>query len=148
MLQSGAFDYYERFATDIGIFFINKKNDQNAFKWFKRAFEMNISEATVNNLGIMYMNGIGVEKDFGKAEELFTIGIEKGFSSSYYHLAFIFLEKKQNKMALKYFKNAADKGNNHARNSYFYLLNKENNCFDAENKEFELSNPAIFIHDK
>lgn len=89
MLESGADDLFVNFATDIGIFYANQKEDQIAFNWFKMAFDMNKTKASVNNLGICFLNGIGVEKDIEKAKEIFTIGANKGDKNAICHLNFI-----------------------------------------------------------
>ena len=104
MLESGANNFYEKFSTDIGIYYINlaksfdyKKEDadlykQKAFEFFEKAYKMNKTKATINNYGICFILGIGVSKNLEKAKEIFQIGVSNGDENSKYHLDFI-LEK-------------------------------------------------------
>ena len=184
MLQSGASEYYNRFATEIGIYYANKaiqkqkeKENQNkkekanknknksevdnfrevksevdnfsevksevdnfrevgsevddvddeamAFGWFKKAFEMNKTSATINNYGVCFMTGFGVEKDWSKAMEVFKIGDDMGDARSLYHAAYIDNFDDQED-ALRLYKEAADLGNNDARSMYEFLISNDN----------------------
>ena len=73
MIKSGAEDFYEQFATDIGLFYSDKKNEkQQAFEWFEKAYQINKTKTTINNYASCFMKGIGVVKDINKAKEILT----------------------------------------------------------------------------
>ena len=130
MIESKADDYYERFATDIGIYYFNigeniKQTVNNfeyenlnefktSFKWFEKAFQMNKTHTTINNYGVCFLRGIGVSIDFEKAKEIFEIGVNENDAISMYHLAFI-LSKTNPNESLYYYKKSAELGYYHAR---------------------------------
>lgn len=147
MLESQAEDYFEQFATDIGLYFIemyeadnqqrfnsncenrieNEKLSKKAFQWFEKAFNMNKTKATINNYGICYMIGFGVSKNIEKAIEIFNIGLSKGDSNCKYHLSFIF-EKLNPELSNKYLKESAYEGNILAQRKYaikMYEIDRE-----------------------
>ena len=133
MIESEAEDYYERFATDIGIYYYNlgencKKDDnqidneiyKTSFKWFEKAFQMNKSQATINNYGVCFARGIGVSADIEKAKEIFEIGVQKNDPISMYHLGFI-LSKTNPTESLYYYKKSAQQGYQHAKKIITFL---------------------------
>ena len=145
MLESGADDYYQRYATEIGLYFIilgdekkvkskpfegnqeelfneNLFEYKEAFKWFEVAFQMIVSKTTVNNLGICFLKGIGVPKNIEKAKEIFEIGIQNNDPNSMYHMGFI-LENTNSEQSFKFYKEAAYKGHHHAQYHYACLMN-------------------------
>ena len=101
MISSGFKEFYEVFSTDIGLYYVEKYNDKlikeneeenysrKAFEFFKKAYENNKTQATINNYGICFMIGFGVEIDMKKATEIFNEGSKFGYSISRYHLSFI-----------------------------------------------------------
>lgn len=113
ILESGAKDYYNRFATDIGIYYchLSETNQckEEAFKWFEIAYEMKKTNATVNNYGLCFLLGIHVDQNIEKAKEIFIDGANKGFVSSMYHLAFIY-EKTDKQKSHDYYRKAANQG--------------------------------------
>lgn len=139
MIESEAEDYYKRFATDIGIYYYNlgencQKDDnqidneihKTSFKWFEKAFQMNKSQATINNYGVCFARGIGVSADIEKAKEIFEIGVQKNDPISMYHLGFI-LSKTNPTESLYYYKKSAQQGYQHAKKIITFL--DENNNF-------------------
>lgn len=80
--------------TDIGIYYSklyeetkDKKYEYQAFEFFEKAFNVKETKATINNYGICFLKGFGVQKDVHKAKEIFkNIKV-------IYHLAFIVLHK-------------------------------------------------------
>ena len=96
-----------------------------AFGWFKKAFEMNKTSATINNYGVCFMTGFGVEKNWSKAMEVFKIGADMGDARSLYHAAYIDNFDDQED-ALRLYKKAADLGNNDARSMYEFLISNDN----------------------
>lgn len=62
---------------------------EKAIDFFEKAYKINKTKTTINNLGICYMKGIGVSEDLEKAKEIFTLGVSKGDSNSKYHLDYI-----------------------------------------------------------
>lgn len=96
MLESGADDFNEIFSTDIGIYYINKIEEEKekekkeemrrkAFECFEKAFNANQTRATINNYGLCFMLGIGTEKNMKKAKEIFLIGLSKRFKFDVSH---------------------------------------------------------------
>ena len=69
-----AIKYYESAAADghiesmnaLGMVFSLRKEYEQAAEWFKKASERGYTRA-LNNLGICYEEGLGVDKDFDEA---------------------------------------------------------------------------------
>lgn len=95
MLNSNAVNFYEIFSTDFGIYFFNNGEEEKAFSWFKKAFNIKHTKATINNLGICFMKGIGVHKNVNKAKQIFQLGVSINDKNSMYHLNFILEENDQ-----------------------------------------------------
>lgn len=126
ILESEVSDFYERFATDIGLYFIDLSKEKvdekeecenEAFKWFEKAFNIQKTNATINNYGICFLKGIGVKKNIEKAIEIFTYGISQNNPNSLYHLAFIY-EEIDPKKSLELYKKSSELGNMDARARY------------------------------
>jgi serine/threonine protein kinase/TPR repeat protein len=60
---------------------LRKMVPEESFQWFNRAGEAGDPEGMVQ-AGLLYSNGLGVEKDLAKAVELFTKAAEKGHVSA------------------------------------------------------------------
>jgi TPR repeat protein len=84
-----------------------------AISWYTKSAEQGNSKAQVN-LGFMYLNGIGVEKDSGKAAKLFSAASEKDDAKAQYYFGQAYLhgdgiEKNENK-SFVLFKKSAEQG--------------------------------------
>ncbi|KAK8842041.1 Protein Aster-C [Tritrichomonas musculus] len=140
MLSSKAEDYYDRFATDIALYYYKHARDEHsAFKWFTKAYENSKTSASINNLGLCYLSGIGTAKNIEKAKEIFNVGIEKDDIYSIYHLAFILELKDDHKKALELYKDAADKGNVNAQAYYAYLLHRDDKNSENSRLYFKIA---------
>ena len=96
MLESGAEDYYKKFSTEITLYFLRVVGDnEQAFKWFEKAFDLSKTKASINNYALCFLNGIGVIKNIEKTKEIFKIGSDQGDSNCKYHLNFILEEEKK-----------------------------------------------------
>ena len=73
------------------LFFNERKEYEQAIEWFKKASERGYTRA-INNLGICYEFGYGVERDFDEALRLYTEGANKGHVHSMYNLAFLYMQ--------------------------------------------------------
>lgn len=128
MLDSDAEDFYQRYSTDIALYFIGKDDKETAFKWFERAYSINKTNASVNNIGICYMRGIGIEKDANKALQIFTSNGQIGEPLSTYYRACIAessgLENSEEE-SLRLFKEAAENGSVEAQSHYAYLMREK-----------------------
>lgn len=124
IIESGADDFIEHFATDIGNYYSKSGDKKEGFKWYENAFKKNITEATVNNYGLCFLIGTGTNKNTHKAKEIFSIGVRKSFPSSLYHMAFIALDENDLDTAMQYFKHAADLGHICARDNYNNLMKR------------------------
>ncbi|MDR1954462.1 MAG: sel1 repeat family protein [Candidatus Methanoplasma sp.] len=91
---------------------------KTAVEYSKKGVEAGISDAQLF-LGIAYMDGIEVDRDYIKAAELFRLAARKGNSEARNTLAFIYQEglgvEKDEEKAFKLYKNAASAGNINAQ---------------------------------
>ncbi len=90
-----------------------------AFEYYQMAAKQN-DPIALNNLGSLYFNGIGVEKDNKTALALFKKAADLGNDNAATNLAFIYLkggvkDPVRNKIAMDLFKKAAQSGNNVAK---------------------------------
>lgn len=168
MLESGADDLYQLFATEIGIYYYELANEsqsksdnenngfcfeKNAFEWFEKAYLMKKTSASINNYGICFLKGIFVKKDVRKALEIFSEGARRVDPNSMYHLAFL-LEQINSQKSLHYYQRAAELGNVDAKRRYLELMSEnisEGSCHltsqsifdfvdDERNYEFTVKN--------
>ena len=84
-----------------------------AVYWYTKSAEQGNTQAQVN-LGFMYLNGIGIEKDASKAAKLFSAPSEKDDAKAQYFLGQAYLhgdgiEKNENK-SFVLFKKSAEQG--------------------------------------
>lgn len=147
MLESGADDFYQSFATDIGIYYSNLneeasiekdeklKNEKIAFKWFEKAFNMKQTKASINNYGICFLKGFGISADIEKAKEIFTLGVQKEDPTSMYHMEFI-LEATDSDHSLELCKKTADEDHSIAqlkcKKNEELMENKEERTFEMK----------------
>ena len=90
-----------------------------AFEYYQMAAKQN-DPIALNNLGSLYFNGIGVEKDNRTALTLFQKAADLGNDNAATNLAFIYLkggvkDPVRNKIAMDLFQKAAQSGNNIAK---------------------------------
>lgn len=88
-----------------------------AFKYYEMAANQN-NKIALNNLGSLYFSGIGTERNYLKAAQMFAKAAELGSDDAAVNLAFIYLssDNKENmSAAVKLFEQAAAIGNNTAR---------------------------------
>jgi predicted negative regulator of RcsB-dependent stress response len=62
------------------------------------------------NLGLMYRDGIGTEKDIERAEKLFSGTVHKGYSKGMFVLGEILIARGEKEKAIKLFNSGAAKG--------------------------------------
>lgn len=141
ILESQSSELIDSFSTDIGLYYndLRKEKNQNQIKcanlainWFEKAFNRNKTTATINNYGLCFLKGIGVEKDLEKAKEIFELGVKKGDANSMYHLAFI-LEKTNPEESLNLYKEAAYRNHKDAQIQYSYIIRNKD---PIESKNF------------
>lgn len=66
------------------------KDPAEGIKWFEKAAKQGSADAN-NNLGLVYIKGIGVDKDPKKAKEYFEKAIAGGSSDARYNLAVVYM---------------------------------------------------------
>lgn len=67
--------------NDLGCYYFNNQDYQEAFKWFQKSAEQDFITA-YSNLGRCYLNGFGVEQDVEQAIANYKIAAEKGMSDA------------------------------------------------------------------
>ncbi|MBQ9182154.1 MAG: sel1 repeat family protein [Neisseriaceae bacterium] len=77
--------------NDLGGIYLMEKNYQQAKHWLELSAGQNHPMAQ-NNLGILYMNGLGVTKDYAKAKEYFELAAEKGYSMGHSNLGVMYFQ--------------------------------------------------------
>ena len=78
------------------------------------ASEVDYPEA-LHNLGVLYCEGRGVERDMDKAVEMWYRAAEKGYELSQLNLGIMYLSEENTEEAVKWLKKASEKGNDEAR---------------------------------
>ena len=85
-MQSEAWVEYEEIIE----YEIEEQTDEElAFKWFEKAYKINKTCTTINNYGICYLDGFGVQKNIQKAKDIFNEGAKLGHSVSLHYLSLI-----------------------------------------------------------
>lgn len=92
-----------------------KQDFKEAFKYYELAAKQK-DPIALNNLGSLYFNGIGTERDIKKALVLFESASALGNDNASLNLAFIYLtggtkNEERNTKAMELFQKAADEGN-------------------------------------
>lgn len=89
-------------------------NYPKAAEWYRKAADLGNAHATAC-LGLMYLRGLGVEKDARRAEQLLIKGANAGNSQAFYHLAVLYERGRDVPQdfaaAVRYYEKAAQKGN-------------------------------------
>lgn len=95
-----------------------KADPEQAFKYYEMAAGQN-SPIAQNNLGSLYFNGIGTERNYLKAAQQFALAAQNGSDDAAVNLAFIYLSSKgkdnMRQEAINLFTQAAKAGNNTAK---------------------------------
>lgn len=102
--------YYNGIGTD--------KNIIEAVKFYNMAADLGDVDS-IYDLGRMYAMGEDVSKDLHKAIQLFQRAIAKGDIESIFMIASVYSELGKSKEAIKYYIEAADKGNANAQFDLF-----------------------------
>lgn len=72
-------------------------NEKTGFFYMKRLFEIRKTPRDYASMGWAYAYGKGVEPDLKKAEEYYLQAAQKGYTSSYYNLAWLYYKDENNK---------------------------------------------------
>ncbi|CAF3362012.1 unnamed protein product [Rotaria sp. Silwood2] len=86
------------------------KNLQTAVYWYERAIAHEYVPSA-NNLALMYYNGIGVQRNLDKAEQLFDMAAKKGDANAMQSLAKMLLDKNELQMAKIWYDRACEARN-------------------------------------
>ena len=101
-----------------------EKDYIKARKVFEEAAKLGNSSA-INDLGYMYLEGLGMEKDYDKARKLFEEAVKLGNSYAINDLGYMYLEglgmKKDYDKARKLFEEAVKLGDSAAMNNLGYM---------------------------
>ena len=73
------------------LYFRDLREHEQAAQWFKKAADRGYTRA-INNLGICYAFGYGVEKDFNEALVLYEEGANKGYVHSMRNIADLYFQ--------------------------------------------------------
>ena len=96
--------------NDLGGYYLETQNYNEAFKWFQKSAEQDFISAYFN-LGIFHINGFGTEKDVEKAISHFAKSYEKGNGHAALLLGYIYLDEGNDcfepQKAIQWFENAA-----------------------------------------
>lgn len=111
-------NFYSKMAEGLqfyqkGTHAFQEQNFEKAKEYFTKAVELGNLTA-VNNLAVMYTEGIGVPKDIKKAIELYEHGINSQDPNSYYNLARIYQIQGEYEKALELLEKTVDKGHSYA----------------------------------
>lgn len=106
----GARDGENRCMQYMFSIYVQLKEFDNAFYWAEKFYEVT---GMGSKLGAMYLEGMGVPKDWGIAERYFQEAVAKGDVESNYHLGYIYESIDINK-SIHYYAVAADYGELHS----------------------------------
>jgi TPR repeat protein len=77
----------------LGTLFYNELKDYSqASEWFRKAAERGCARA-LNNLGVCYELGQGVEVDFDQSFQLYKESMAKGYHPAEFNLAMLLVQK-------------------------------------------------------
>lgn len=113
-------------AGYLGRMFLRGEGMEQSFSiaktWFRRGIS-NGDSLCQYSMGLMYLYGLGVEKDAVKASELFGAAADQDFASAQVRLGALFLDQGDVATAIRYFELAARKGQVEA---YYFLAEISN----------------------
>ncbi|KAI8884421.1 HCP-like protein [Backusella circina FSU 941] len=108
----------------IGDIYFKRQKYSEALKWYKKSASKNYPDS-LNEIGWMYRNGLGVAKDYDKAIEYYLRAEQNGSSMAQTNLGYMYcngLEVPKNyQIAMQWYQKAATNGNEHAQNNIGYL---------------------------
>ena len=103
--------------NDLGCYYFENQDYQEAFSWFQKSAEQGLNIAYYN-LGRCYFNGFGVEKDIDQSIANYKTAAEKGMSSAELMLGFIYqddrFEPYDSNESIQWYKRAASHKQNWA----------------------------------
>jgi uncharacterized protein len=82
-----------RFSYQLGRAYLEAKNDSEAYKQFGRAVSLG-STAALNGVGSLYMNGLGVPRDYAEAQRWFEKGAAAGEPTAMYNIGALYRDGK------------------------------------------------------
>ncbi|MFN7039397.1 MAG: tetratricopeptide repeat protein [Alphaproteobacteria bacterium] len=101
-----------------------------AYEWYKKSAEQD-DDYALNNIGMLYLNGYGVEKNYYEAFNYFVRATEKGNPLAQYNLGFLYENgygiKKDLILALNRYYKALDRGNLKAKTAISNIVFDQNN---------------------
>ena len=102
--------------------------------------------ASINTLGLCYLNGIGVKKNISKALELFNTAASKNYAYAYNNLGHYYENIDYNK-SIEYYKISASLGESYALNKVglYYLETNPTKAFDCFNKGIDNTLRATYL---
>lgn len=119
-----------------GKFYENAGNNDKAFKHYSSAVKTG-SPAAQYNMGRMYAEGKGTEKNGLKAYDYYNKSARQGNADAKYIIGQRFENEKYYPKAMQYYKESADSGNKDAANAYERLKAKEQSVGDKHEKRIE-----------
>ena len=97
------------------------------------AAEVDYPEA-LHNLGVLYCEGRGVERDMDKAVEMWYRAAEKGYEPSQLSLGIMYLSEGNEEEALKWLMKASEKGNDEAKSMLAGIMPVKNNTMTRKQR--------------
>jgi TPR repeat protein len=110
--------------TDKGYAAYKEKDYQTAITWFNKAAEQGDANAQYN-LGIMYVDGLGVKKDYLQAATWYRKAAKQGHASARYNLGVMYENgqgvKKDYVQAIAWYRKAAEQGQANAQYNLAFM---------------------------
>ena len=121
--QAGADLSNRKGQCNLGRVYDIAKRYDKAFEWYMKGARQGC-RICESNLGILYINGRGVERNIDTALEWFTKSAEKGFARAQFLVGFLLKEKGQYEEAVKWYKKTAAQGKVYAQNNLGYCYER------------------------
>jgi TPR repeat protein len=100
---------------------------EDAVRWFEKSAQKGYAPAEVN-LGVMYLNGWGVGRNYGAALRWFREAADQGFARAYYNLGILYMNgqgvHQDYEAARQYFEKGANAGDTSAQTNLGYLYDR------------------------